>query len=485
LILNDSKRFQAFLTLQSINVFTERKHIARFNAATLAAISCAPVAADLAIINVHLRSLDTDAKNPIFWLEISQAVLLVLTFIGFVTIQRRPVVFYREKLVDGQYTTSLLGRYTFSWPFERLRYARLNKKLKIEEIPALADVNRSQTLLSNFQKSRMFSRLWMRTLWFFRTSLIESTVFIAVAGVLQFVPQYAMYCILKLMEAKNVGSPIASEGYFWVFAFGFSMIVSTFIETWLFWIVEAHLGIPARATLSALIFEKATRRKNVQGGQKKKTVTLAAALETTEESGVVVNEGSGTDPSPKNNETTPVNTGTDTVVVPGKDKKEKKTEEGDEEEQKKTRQGVINLIAVDTQRFQFFLTYFYFYPNFIVKIVVSMAFLLNIIGPIPLLAGLAAIAVIIPFNIFCSKRYTGQVNKLMKTRDEKLEVVTEALQGVRQIKYSAIEQKWQDRIQSKRAEELRSQRRAFYLDLGLLACWIGGKHSLPKKYDLT
>lgn len=70
--------------------------------------------------------------------------------------------------------------------------------------------------------------------------------------------------------------------------------------------------------------------------------------------------------------------------------------------------------------------------------------------------------------------FTKAQSRLMKVRDKKLVIVTEALQGIRQIKFSAQEQQWQDKIGVVRTEELASQWRVFCLDTSLIAIWILG-----------
>ena len=60
---------------------------------------------------------------------------------------------------------------------------------------------------------------------------------------------------------------------------------------------------------------------------------------------------------------------------------------------------------------------------------VSFAFLLSIIGWKALLAGFLAFFLTVPLNIIFSKRYAAAQDRLMKVRDAKMGVVTEALQG--------------------------------------------------------
>ena len=59
-------------------------------------------------------------------------------------------------------------------------------------------------------------------------------------------------------------------------------------------------------------------------------------------------------------------------------------------------------------------------------------------------------------------------------RDNKMVVITEALQGIRQIKFSALEQQWEGKIRQSRSAELAKQWRVFCLDTILIFIWILG-----------
>lgn len=80
----------------------------------------------------------------------------------------------------------------------------------------------------------------------------------------------------------------------------------------------------------------------------------------------------------------------------------------------------------------------------------------------------------LPLNIYVSKAFSDAQSELMEVRDQKMVVVTEALQGIRQIKFSAQEQQWQAKIGRKREEELATQWRVFCLDTSLIGIWILG-----------
>lgn len=60
----------------------------------------------------------------------------------------------------------------------------------------------------------------------------------------------------------------------------------------------------------------------------------------------------------------------------------------------------------------------------------------------------------------------------MVMRDEKTHVVTEALHGIRQIKFSALEPQWQQVIMASRERELGAQWRAFKWATFMIFCWL-------------
>ena len=94
------------------------------------------------------------------------------------------------------------------------------------------------------------------------------------------------------------------------------------------------------------------------------------------------------------------------------------------------------------------------YVNFVGKFLVTVAFLLVLIGWESLCAGLLGIACLFPINRFLAKRYGKKQKALMGIRDQRTAVTTEALQGIRQIKFSAIESQWTEKLESIREEEL-------------------------------
>lgn len=130
------------------------------------------------------------------------------------------------------------------------------------------------------------------------------------------------------------------------------------------------------------------------------------------------------------------------------------TEKGD--------QDTINLVAVDSQRISEFASFNHQFPSSVLRLVVACVLLLNLLGWKPLLAGLAAAALVIPFSAFFGGRFAAAQCALMETRDKRTEVVTEVIQNIRQIKFSAIEEGWKNRVFEARQFELNQLLRTLF-----------------------
>jgi len=153
-------------------------------------------------------------------------------------------------------------------------------------------------------------------------------------------------------------------------------------------------------------------------------------------------------------------------------KKEEKKKEDDVANPLKSKQGIINLIGLDTVRVSFFFTMQFYFTNSAVKLVVSVAFLMYLLGWIPVAAGALASLALIPVNNRFSKMYADSQERMMKARDEQLAVVNECLLGARQIKFSALEDGWEKKILKIREKVLSTVWDSFLADTALLGCWI-------------
>jgi ABC-type multidrug transport system fused ATPase/permease subunit len=423
----------------------EPEYLARFRQSAFGACSSlllfVALSAEISISWLHGTSLTL--INIRLTLTALQLVFALGLTITYCCVPRRPDVHRDGKIVDQQYTTSILGRFSFSWPTSVLGYAAANKGLEIEDLPEIDYQIRSRTLRERFEQVGSKNKLWKSLLWSHKIAFISQSILVTLTSVTKFLPQIALYFILQALEARDGGDKSALGLWIWAFVLGLSIVISSWLEAWLFFVSYSRLGQPIFQQLAAVIFGKATRRKNIKGVSK---TTLDA---TSVDRGIVVDEEPG---------------------IKGEDPN-KITEGEDDSDAHKTRQSTINLVGVDSYRISSFASYVYIFPGTLIKLALAFGFLIRLIGWIPLLAGLAVPVILTPVNVIISKNYAKAQDDLMRFRDKKIAVVTEALQGIRQIKFSAFEDNWQRKILEVRTKELRTLWRVFKFDNTLIAIW--------------
>ncbi|CAG8171204.1 unnamed protein product [Penicillium salamii] len=344
-----------------------------------------------------------------------------------VLLPRRPDVFFNGKPVDRELSTSLLGRFSFSWAGGLLNYAAKKKTMELDDIPKLPASKRVGVLRENLEAVRGNRKLWKAIARAHPGALLAQTILSFVICFLNFGPQLALLKILQALELRDTPFWNPAAAYIWVVALGGLMFLASSSEAWLFWIAYSKLGVPIYAELSAVVFAKAMRRKDVKQSKKSKD-----------------------------------------------DSDETKPSDDDEDALKKSRQSIINHAAVDARRISDFAAFNYVIPQASFRIIIGAVFLVQILGWRSAFAGLSVAALVTPLNIYAAKKYSGAQDRLMKHRDQKLAIVTEVLQGIRQIKFSALEEQWQNRVREVRETELRALWASFLADIGLLAIWILG-----------
>lgn len=387
-------------------------------------------------------------KNAHLVLSTVQFVAALCLVVVSFSIPRRPDVYHNGQYVDRQNTVSVLGKFTFSWPSPLLAFAAKNKGLDYDDLAEIDHDLRSRELRRRFDGIGYKDKLWKSIFWSHKWAFIQQWSLQAVSSITEFLPQIALYFILRTLEARDRGVDVGLTAWLLVIGLGAAVTFSSWLEAWMFFIIFMRLGVPIYEQLAAVVFGKAIRRKDVKGAGKK-SEELEADAEASD-GGPVINKGAG-------------------------QKGEDRASENDEDEDfQKSRQSTINLVGVDSKRIADFATFNYIFLGSAIKLIFAFAFLYNLIGPIPLLAGLVAPAIITPINIIAARRYANAQDDLMKHRDQKMAVVTEALQGIRQIKFSALERNWYEKILETRRKELKTQWQVFIYDTTLISVWIFG-----------
>ncbi|RAK99344.1 P-loop containing nucleoside triphosphate hydrolase protein [Aspergillus ibericus CBS 121593] len=359
-------------------------------------------------------------------LTIGQVGIACIRAFFCILIPRRPDVRYDGQVVDRERTVSALERLTFSWVNGLLNYTMANKGLDIDDLPKLPFTARSQTLHTRLEQTQGSRELWKSLVLAHKNSLIIQAALSIVACALSFGPQVAMYGILKALEGRSSIAQEVDQAWVWVFGLAAVLILASSIESWLWWIIYAKLWIPIYEGLSALVFAKSMRCKDIKQ--------------------VVFNEPEGEDHDC----------------------------EDEEEENKGNSQSTINLASVDSKRIADFVMFNYLIPSCVIRLLIGAAFLVHLIGWPSLLAGVATALLVAPINAYLTKNYAAAQEDYMKASDKRMGAVAEVLQGIRQIKFAALEQQWQDRITEKRRVELGLLWKTSLYTIGMVSVWIMG-----------
>ncbi|KAJ3577184.1 hypothetical protein NPX13_g3383 [Xylaria arbuscula] len=434
----------ALLTFQAVCIAASRNSVQAYNLGIYSVFSCVTLVAVLAfqdnLIAVRLWKHD----GLIFGLRTAEILAIVGLGFASVTLPRRPDVYYEGRLVDQLYTVSAWSRYNYSWASGVLRLATKKKNLDLDDLPRPSQWVRAKDVTAHWESHNFKHSLWVSIILAHKWAFAIQWALTLVCAVLNFAPQWVVLQLLHLLEGRQDTERVGYEGWMWAIWLMVAIIAQSWVETLIFWLSWSELAIPIRAQLSSLIFQKAMRRKDVKEAAKKK---LATATETAE------NELAGLSSSTE---------------------QPKADESSDDAAEllKKSKQSTVNLIGVDAKRVSDFANFNWFFPSSLFKLIVSLVFLLDLLGWKALVAGFGTMLVITPINIYFSKLYSDAQDRLMEVRDEKMGIVAEALQGIRQIKFSALEPQWENKIGMVRERELKCVWDAFRFDTMLMACWI-------------
>ncbi|KAL4942735.1 hypothetical protein BDV06DRAFT_235250 [Aspergillus oleicola] len=367
--------------------------------------------------------------NPAFTALLSTQVgVTSLRALVSVLIPRRPHVYFEGQIVDQEFSVSAYNRFTYGWATGLLKFTARNKDLSIDDLPKLPFVARAETVHLGLEEQRG-RKLWVALVRRHARALTIQGLLSLLVCVIGFGPQVALYKILNTLEDRSVLSSDATEAWVWVGGLGILLALSSSIESWLWWLIYSDLWVPIYEGLSGLVFAKSMRCKDTN--------------------------------SPK-------------VATEEKEDYEHEDEAEEGEEEERNRQSIINLAAVDSKRIADFVTFAYLIPSCIIRLVLAGGFLASLIGWPSLLAGIGGAILLAPFNSWLTKRYAVAQDEYMKATDKRTGAVSEVLQGIRQIKFGALEQQWQDRIKEKRETELKLLWKTSVYTTGMVSVWIMG-----------
>ncbi|KAF7590450.1 hypothetical protein BBP40_002854 [Aspergillus hancockii] len=236
-----------------------------------------------------------------------------------------------------------------------------------------------------------------------------------------------------ILSVINVTLSRRPEVYFGI-GLGGSLFVSSWLESLLQWIETMDLELPIREQLSAAIFSKALRIKDVVSvGSHDQTASTSSSSECSD------NE-----------------------------------DDDDQDGPPRTKQSMTNLLGVDARTIASFAKYSHTLLDSVIQFILAIAFLVNLLGWVPVLWACIVPAILLPLNYYSAQKYSKAEEALMAASDRRMALLSEMLQGIRQIKFSAQEDQWNSKVQKLRFNEIKKQEKVFHFDLILIAVWTSG-----------
>ncbi|KAI2616070.1 P-loop containing nucleoside triphosphate hydrolase protein [Hypoxylon sp. NC1633] len=436
----------ALLTLQAISTTSSRDSVAAYDLGIWSFLSCTVLIAVLAVQanDVVVLLLKQDATD-IFVLRVVEIVATACLALASLSIPRRPDVYHDGQQVDRALTGSAFSRFNWGWAEYLLRLAGKKNNLDLADLPRPDHYTRSKEATADWESRGFTGPLWISIVAAHKWLFALQWSLAVIAAILSLAPQWVVLQLLHLLERRQSHERLGYESWVWVILIAVSVLLNSWVEAWGYWISWAQLCVPIRAQLSSLIFQKSMRRKDVKEASKKSNLSESTEPNFAGASG----EASGAS-KPDIEE-----------VV-----------EDEAEQIKRSKQSTVNLIGVDAKRVSDFAGFNDMFASGLSELIVSLLFLVNLLGWKALLAGFSTMLALLPINIYFSRRYSDAQDRLMKVRDEKVEVVSEALQGIRQIKFSALEPQWEAKIGQVRERELQCIWSTFMNDLMLIGCWV-------------
>ncbi|KAB8215049.1 P-loop containing nucleoside triphosphate hydrolase protein [Aspergillus novoparasiticus] len=199
------------------------------------------------------------------------------------------------------------------------------------------------------------------------------------------------YCVMKLLKSLENNTSAKRDAWIWLIGIGLFSLCQNILNYHLLWIQWSKMAIPVRAQLIMALFQKTLRVKDSKSSSKKDSQSKPDA---------------------------------------------------------------VSLISSDTLSFSKFTAVNHYIPSSFIRFFFAVLFLIRLLGWQSTLAAMIAMIISVPVHMSVIKHERAARKKLAMARDKKTKAITEAMHSLRQIKFSASETQWEERIGSFRLEEL-------------------------------
>ncbi|KAM9715835.1 ATP-binding cassette sub-family C member 3 isoform 2-T2 [Menidia menidia] len=131
---------------------------------------------------------------------------------------------------------------------------------------------------------------------------------------------------------------------------------------------------------------------------------------------------------------------------------------------------IVNLMSVDAQRFMDLTTFLNMLWSAPLQIMLALYFLWQNLGP-SVLAGVAVMIMLIPFNAVIAMKTRAYQVEQMKHKDDRIKLMNEILNGIKVLKLYAWENSFKDKVLAIRQKELNVLRKTAYLGALSTMAW--------------
>lgn len=362
---------------------------------------------------IALVALRTEILHPTHSanLAITIAFMVIITVLTLYAItHRKSKSKFAGKATPGTEPTfetkaSLWDVATFSW-FDSVILKGYKKILDLEDVWDLRPDDLAAATLARFRRAKRYRRLSVTLLTHFAPALAMQIFWAIMHALFIFAGPFFLRLILEYIADPSAQKTETAYLYVVGLLVG-SCMQSIFQSQCLF--IGRRICVRLRAIIIGEVYAKALRRKDMAGAS-----------------------------------------------VTAKD--------GDDVEQEQARNGqIINLMSVDSFKVSEVCAYLhYIVPEMPLQIIIAIFFLYKLLGW-SAIAGVAIFVLLIPANYFVSKWIQDIQKTMMKKTDARMNLNSEVISNIRIIKYFAWEEKFFERIDKTRKEELDALRTRFIL----------------------
>ncbi|BEI93418.1 uncharacterized protein CcaverHIS019_0510460 [Cutaneotrichosporon cavernicola] len=365
-------------------------------------------------------------------------ISFILAFVAGLLRFNSPVTLGRAEHVSYDDQVSLWQWLTFSWmnPFI-MKWS--STPMNEEDLPTLSETLCTRQLFELFKTIRK-SKLLYKILAANRFDVFMDCLFTLTSVIFNYL---SPFFLKKILDGVTSGSSKdITQAYLYAFAALLASIlkaVSDMIHLW----HSRRANVRIRAQLISAIYHKALLRKDTAG--------VVAPKEKEEATGKDKDKDKAKDG--------------------GKSKGGKKDKKEEEKPETADTGKVVNLMSTDANMVAGVFAMAYYLYSTPIEIVVASVFLYQILGW-SAFAGMGVLLVATPINSYLSKRAMRIQKDLLKARDKRMTVMNELISGISFIKFFAWTEKWKQRAQDARNNELSQMIRSIINSMFFQLMWM-------------